>query len=299
MSLDPGSLLKELDAAWSALSQQQSANGTLRACSMTLVALTRAGADTQALGATLAELTHAFPSRTIVLRLCPEGNPLEGRVSVQCWIPSGGRQQICSEQIEIDCPPDRMGDAGRALLGLMVPDLPVALWAADASWLRLSGSGAVLHLASKVIVDGGACESPGRALEHLRALRSPDYALSDLAWTRITRWRQAIYQELEARTPERLDAVSIRSAGPEPTLTARYLAAWLKTGLPVEPELTVVSDGEPGRIHSVRLRGPGFDVLLDRPGRWVAPLDLNRLMHEELSVFGNDPVFGKVLDSLT
>jgi len=298
MSLEPGHLLKELDAAWAAVGKQENAGGVLRACSMTLVALTNTAEDPQALGATLADLMHEFPNRTVLLRLGPEGTPLEGRVAVQCWVPAGGRQQICSEQIEIDCGPDRMKEAARALLGLTVPDLPVTVWATDASWLRLSGTGPVLRLASKVIVDGTGCESPAAALGHLRAMRSPDYALADLAWTRITRWRQVIYQELEARAPSRLDGAVIRSAGAEPTLTARYLAAWLRTVLPAEPELLAEAEGAPGRIRGVRLWGPGFDVSLDRPGRWGPPLSLDQLLHAELSVFGRDTAFERVLDAL-
>ena len=42
------------------------------------------------------------PSRLVVLRVKPgEEASLSERVFAQCWIPFGGRQQICCEQIEI------------------------------------------------------------------------------------------------------------------------------------------------------------------------------------------------------
>ena len=54
---------------------------------------------------------HEHPSRAIVVRVrqCAE-RVLEARVFAQCWMPFGGRQQICCEQVEITASPESLAD---------------------------------------------------------------------------------------------------------------------------------------------------------------------------------------------
>jgi glucose-6-phosphate dehydrogenase assembly protein OpcA len=297
MSADAGQLLKELDAAWAALGHQES--GVLRACSMTFIVLAGAKDDAQELGGVLADLMHEHPSRTIVLRL---GDAFDARVTVQCWMPFGQRQQICCEQIEIVCTPQTMDEAAALLLGLTVPDLPVNLWLRGGEWLDHTHCSAILRLADKVIADGARL---GRLPEPAR----PETVIADLAWTRITRWRQTIFQILENRPVERLDALEIHHAGTPTSLAVRYLGAWLQTTLGLTP--AYVADPVPppppgvGRTRAVHLAGPGFELQIERPGtvevsiaydghrtQVIFPLMTEeRLLHDELAVFGRDPVF--------
>jgi glucose-6-phosphate dehydrogenase assembly protein OpcA len=305
MSVEAGRLLKELDSAWVAVGKQES-GGVLRACSMTLVVLAGAKDDPQELGALLAELMHEHPSRTVVLRLGPE---FDGHVAVQCWMPFGTRQQICCEQIEIVCTPETMKVAAALILGLTVPDLPVNLWLRGAEWLEQAQCGALLRLADKVIVDGAK-------LDGVRKLASSEYVLADLAWTRITRWRQAVARVLEARPVERIDSIEVRHAGADLPMTARYLAAWLATALGVQPVVRADEGPLPppgiGRVRLVHMTGPGFDLRVERPGTVEVSIEFDghrtpalfpvmsedRLLREELSVFGRDPVFDRTWKSM-
>lgn len=298
MSVEADRLVKELDEAWSNLGKQES-GGVLRACSMTFLVLAGANDDPQELGALLAALMHEHPSRTIVLRL---GQEFDGRASVQCWVPFGNRQQICCEQIEIACTPETMDEAAALVLGLTVPDLPVNLWVRGVEWLDHPHCPSLLRLASKVIVDSARVQG-------VRRFDRQEYVLADLAWTRITRWRQTLHQILENRPVERIDTIEIRHAGAERPMTARYLAAWLKNTLGVTPALHADEGPLPppgiGRIRAVAVKGPGFDLLLERPGTVEVTIayDGHRtqvlfpvmtedtLLREELSVFGPDPVF--------
>lgn len=189
-AMDAGALLKELDALWGSYGKDQQ-SGVLRACAMTLIVVAGADEDPQALGATLAEIMHAHPNRSIVVRVGGTA-PLAAHTSVQCWMPSGGRRQICCEQVEIDTPVASLDAVPPILLGLMVADLPVALWLKD---LRLAGVAALaplLGLAGKVIVDTAQCASVGEALGVLRGLGGGSWQVADLAWARITRWREMI-----------------------------------------------------------------------------------------------------------
>jgi len=72
-------------------------------------------------------LMHSHPSRAIVLRAV-EGAELDARVFAECWMPFGRNQQICSEGIEMSADAANLGEVGRLLVPLLVPDLPVVLF---------------------------------------------------------------------------------------------------------------------------------------------------------------------------
>lgn len=186
-TVDAGSLLAELNENWRLLGKDAS-GGVLRACSMTLIVVASPEDDPQSLGETLAGLMHAHPNRTIVLRITPAG-PVQARTSIQCWMPFGRRQQVCCEQIEIEAPPSALDEVPPVLLGLMVADLPVAVWCRTPHLAALPELAPVLRLAGKVIVDTGRL-ALSDALPVLRQLAQGPWRLADLAWARITLARQ-------------------------------------------------------------------------------------------------------------
>ena len=122
-----------------------------------------------AVGETLAKLMREHPSRLVVLRVKPgEEASLSERVFAQCWIPFGGRQQICCEQIEITTTEAGLKDAGRGTR-IEAPDLPVVIWTRVPGILLREACAGLLELADKVIVD-----SQGWA-QHARRFRDPPW----------------------------------------------------------------------------------------------------------------------------
>src|SRR5689334_157211 len=101
-AIAPEKVLKELGALWADLAKpsEASEHGVLRACAMTLVVALEPGDDPQQVGQVIAELIHEHPSRAIVLKPGEAHQDLDARVSAQCWMPFGKRQQVCCEQIE-------------------------------------------------------------------------------------------------------------------------------------------------------------------------------------------------------
>lgn len=266
MSVDAGRLLRDLREAWTQVGETDAhGHGVLRACSMTLLVLSSRDDDPQRLGETLAGLMRSHPSRTIVLRRCEGAGRLEGRALVQCWMPFGRRQQICCEQIELHCTPDQMQGAMSAVLGLLVPDLPVNVWMRERAWCGAP----LLQLAHKVIVDGLALGQP-------RA--------SDLAWTRLTPTRQAFAR---AWTPG--GEVAIRHPGPRRPMEAVYLAAWLRARLGPAQRIRLAAD-DPGSPVVLEWGAGQRQSLLPAGGD-------EDLLREELSVFGRDAVFEAVLEA--
>lgn len=311
--IDAGKLLKELDESWRSVGKSEG-SGVLRACAMTLLVVVRADEDPQRLGETLAEIMHEHPNRTIVIRVGEGDGPVEARTTLQCWMPFGRRQQICCEQIDISATKANLSAVPPIIFGLMVADLPVALWCRDLSLASMPELRPILRLAGKVMVDSSSQRDAVKALECLTKLSTGSWTLADLTWARITRWRETIAQVL--RRGEQMEWCEVTYAGKGVSTAAGYLAAWLRHVLACEVPLRCEDEESPpagmGRIRAVRLHGGERFVSLRRTGRTALSIEAGRmgstavfplhtdsmLLHEELSVFGKDRLFEDAMAAL-
>lgn len=308
-SIHPDAILKELRSVWRALAREQ-ADGppVLRACSMTFIVAMGADGDSPDAAEITGALMPRHPSRAILLRLGREA-PLEFRVLAQCWMPFGKRQQICAERIEISAPRSALADLDGVVRGLLAPDLPAALWCRSWPLLESPDFWPLASLARKVIADSGQAPSSGAALRLLSRLPGA----ADLAWTRLTPWRQQIARALETgpclaglkRTAE----IAIRFPGVEPTPEGLYLAGWLAACMNIDagdPRLRLGGGAEEGL--AVRLSAPSFSlevagrngalevVAAGLAGRVPLPAATEvRLLGEELSIYEPDSVYHQAL----
>jgi glucose-6-phosphate dehydrogenase assembly protein OpcA len=309
----PDSILKELAALWTQEGQQGGA-GVLRACTMTLAVIAEAADDAAALGETLAALMPEHPARTILIRLRGEGErALTERVYQQCWKPFGQRQQICCEQIEITASDAALADLPSVILPLAVPDLPVILWCRSARLVRRTEFGEIAGMATKVVLDSAAAADSTDAIRWMAEAVGTGGILADLAWTRLTRWREALARVFENRdTLARLaEVASVRVGfGPGYQTAAWYLAAWVAQALAsVGQVVTPVFSRQEESLH-LELSGGEFHVeLARREERLVTvvneqtncanlprPADCH-LMREELGIPRRDAVFERTLAS--
>ena len=307
--IQPERILKELAGLWAGMSKDESTQGTnsgvLRACSMTLVVAAESDQDAVNVSGLLAELMHEHPSRAVVLRPSAEAGAMEARVFAQCWMPFGKRQQICCEQIEITASKDRLAEVPGAILGIMVPDLPVVLWARGKEWLSAPEFQLVLPLVQKLIIDSATLGDPARAFSLVRTLQAETTYVGDLAWTRLTALRQAIAHLLEdaALLPRLPQVDQITVAYGDHPVSGAYLAAWLHKGLPLA---RVSLQHRTGQASSVRLEGPGVQIAMELGESLVIRVDGHEhravlpvpgecdLMREELGILEGDPVFTAV-----
>jgi len=319
--LEPDRVLRELSELWEELGRQQPEGGVLRACALTLVVLMEESEDSQATGETVARLMRDHPSRAIEVRVrAGAERVLSARVLAQCWMPFGQREQICCEQIEITVSEGALGDLAPVLPPLAAPDLPVVLWCRSPRLLELPEFPALAQAAGKLIVDSTAFPDPAAALG-LLAARPASPRLADLAWTRLTRWRELIAQIFENRRYEaclgKVTAARVIFTGERPPAHAYYLAAWLLNGLEAAGSTAGVElEREPGAgdaaVTGVELTAGGleprrFSVRQTEAGAAEIRVDglVNRtifempddytLMREELSITGPDPVFERAL----
>ena len=259
----------------------------------------------------LGELMHEHPSRAIVLKPADGSEALSSRVYAQCWMPFGSRQQICCEQIEITTPEGQLDEVARVILGLLAPDLPTVLWARGPAWFERTGFEQIYPLIDKIVLD--TCEFDDSTLElstmrRLRARRQP--RLADLAWARLTMWREMITYTLEVAAPgPRLAAIreiEVQYFGEAPSTSCYYMAAWLSRALRATASFRRVP-GESGHIAGISLDGPQFHLAFERvegdtvrisgaaENVVVLPHATDyRAMREELTITGVDPAFEDV-----
>ena len=309
----PENILKELAALWTQEGKQGDA-GVLRACSMTLVVIAEADDDAAALGETIAALMPEHPARSIFIRLLGEGErALSQRVYQQCWKPFGQRQQICCEQIEITASDPALADLPSVILPLAVPDLPVILWCRSARLVRRPEFGEIARIATKVVVDSAAAANPTDAMVCMADAVSRGGILADLAWTRLTRWRETLARVFENRATlarlSEVDSVQVRF-GPSYETAAWYLAAWAANALASVGQVVTPVVGRQDESLRLELYGGTFRVALSRQDdRLVTvvneqsnctnlprPADYH-LMREELGIVRRDAVFEGALAS--
>ena len=196
MPIHPETLDRQIDRLWADMAEHSEGeeHALMRACALTLIVLTEDDENPASVSETLAELMQTHPSRAIVIRLtADEGEHLEADVRAYCWMPIGRRQQVCSEQIEIETSAASLADLPSALLPLIVPDLPVVLWCRSERAAGLPAFADLTDLAPRVILDVGEFTDPMAALEAWTR-RSGSVVATDLSWTRLTRWRETVAQ---------------------------------------------------------------------------------------------------------
>jgi glucose-6-phosphate dehydrogenase assembly protein OpcA len=314
-SVDPERLLKDLRRLWLDLGKE-SPDGVLRACAMTLIVVADEKHDAQIIGETIASLIHEHPSRAIVVRVrgCEE-RVLEARVFAQCWMPFGGRQQICCEQVEIIASPATLADVATVVRALLVPDLPVILYSPSETLWWLPQFGSMLPLAGKVIVDSCGMSEPARVLGFLAELPSQVRQKADLVWSRLTPWRESIAQIFEnpkrSRNVYDLTEVRILYKGAEEPSSVYYMAGWfmhvLGAGVPVRIARGV--GHEYAGIAHISLSGANLEAEVGMYENRTAEVVINGeapqvtvfptandawALRQELSIGSNDAVFNDV-----
>jgi len=323
-TIQPDRLLRELSELWVSLGKQNGdqSTGVLRACAMTLIVLAESGEDANEVGETLAALMREHPSRAIVVRVSDGEEPaLEARVFAQCWMPFGQRRQICCEQIEISASNASLADVPAVVLPLVAPDLPVILWSRLPRLLSIPALHELSGIATKTIIDSGDFPDPQDALRRLAGAAASGLLVGDLAWTRLTRWRELIAQIFEnpvyfSHLPS-ISAVTIYRSDGAPPSGLLYMTAWLrlcleragskprvfweKSGAACDGGFSRVtfSSHSPSELTvSVRkVDGSAAEIRVnDLVNRTVFPETSDYvLLREELSIAGRDPVFGSSL----
>jgi hypothetical protein len=226
--------------------------------------------------ATLAGLGEAHPSRTIVLFPqpdAPEGE-LAATVELYCF-PAQEDRRVFSEVVTITLPGSKSHIPASIVTPLLRSDLPVFLRWRGAPPFGAAELVQLVEIADRLIVDSREWPEPELGYEQLPALFE-EVAASDIAWSRLDTWREAIARLWPA--VERAKRLRVRSPRAEALLLSRWLAARLDRRVELVHELAA-------EIESAEV--DGLEAL---PARRDARSP-SELLSDQLEVFGRDAVY--------
>jgi glucose-6-phosphate dehydrogenase assembly protein OpcA len=267
---------------------------------LTLVVITRSGFEEEAIEAAN-EASREHPCRIIVLS--DSGASAPTRLDAQIRV---GGDAGASEVIILRGYGELAAEGESLVAGLLLPDAPIVAWWPHGAPDN-AGETSIGRIAHRRITDSANEPEPLAALERIRdTYKAGD---TDLAWTRLTKWRIQLAAALDHVDASPVTAVTVEGASD--SASTLLLAAWLKLSLQVP--VTVVADRAGIGIRSVRLCRDAGDIQLLRPGRSVAELTqpgqpvqrislprptLKDCLAEELRRLDPDEVFGETVRSL-
>jgi len=156
--------------------------------------------DAQAIAARVGQV---HPSRTIILHTEDEGDThLRAWISAQCEY-DRGMDGAGSEQIVLDAVGDGIRQLPGTVIPLLVPEVPVVLWWSGEGLFNHPLFPSLMDASDQLVVDSSAFPDTVQLLARLHALGTEEYpgvALRDLAWARLTPWRELTAQFFDAPT---------------------------------------------------------------------------------------------------
>ncbi len=173
---------------------------------LTLVIVTAHGLQEEAIEAAN-DASREHPMRVIVLIADPTGEPkLDAQIRV-------GGDAGASEVIVLRAHGPAAASQEGLITGLLLPDAPVVAWWPDHPPASPSTS-EVGRVAQRRITDASTPPFAKTRLSQLGATYAPGD--TDLAWTRLTRWREQLAAVLDQPPYEPVTAVEVVGAGSSP-----------------------------------------------------------------------------------
>jgi len=267
---------------------------------LTLVIVTSHGLEEDAIEAAN-DASREHPMRVIVLMTTPGESKLDAQIRV-------GGDAGASEVVVLRASGEAASNQESLITGLLLPDAPVVAWWPDNPPLEPSTS-PIGRMAQRRITDAA---SKPYAVDRLSQL-GPNHAPgdTDLAWTRLTHWREQLAAVLDQPPYEPVTAVEVVGASTSPS--TGLLAAWLRLKLGVPVDWRYASPEEwPHGIQRVRLTRASGDIVLERSNDLDATLtqpgqpshdivlprrSLRECLAEELRRLDPDLLYGRVITS--
>ncbi|MDE0573152.1 glucose-6-phosphate dehydrogenase assembly protein OpcA [Demequina sp. B12] len=193
--------------------------------------------------------------------------------------------------------------ADTLVIPLLLPDVPIVAWWPGEVPANASGTG-IGRMASRRITDTKDAVEPGAVLRSLAAHYQPGD--TDLAWTRLTRWRALLASALEQVNDQRVSKARLHGDVGSPSIL--LLGSWLTKNLGCEYEatydadatglLSIILETDSGEISISR--PDALNAILAQPGQpdhalALPPRTLGDCLAEELRRLDDDPVYGEAL----
>jgi glucose-6-phosphate dehydrogenase assembly protein OpcA len=265
-AVQPSAIARGLADLWQRAEQQlQEAGGhaLIRSCTLNFAVLVPRAELIQPATDAAAALTLRHPSRIFLVSAEPQAtaSALEASVSALCHLAAPAGHHICCEQVTLMARGDAVRGIAPLILGLLIPDVPLVTWWRGGLSLDLPLFQEFWNITNRTVVDTAESGTPARTLIRLaRALEQHPVAVADLAWSRLTCWRELTAQFFDApqQRPylDRLDHVAVETGGGAPPPDGLLWLGWLASRLGWTPT-------------GARASGQGYTCMFDSRGGGV------------------------------
>jgi glucose-6-phosphate dehydrogenase assembly protein OpcA len=236
--VDASKVEQELRHLWRQEAEKSSAGPVLCSRTLNLIVYCRNFADVQRATVLLDPIISSHPCRALVVSpAAPESQEeIHTEVSASCVTSHAGNRYIGRELVSLAAKPSAHARLASIIRALLLPDLPVFLWWRDNRSLGSALFRQLSDLAGRIVVDSAGLEDLHADWPAVLALvQHPGSAVSDLAWSRLTAWRQLIAQLFDgparASYLRQLRRIVVEfgdeSGNPKVPADALLLAAWL------------------------------------------------------------------------
>jgi len=183
------------------MTSQTGGHATMQAYTLNLIIFAGSAANASEAQKIAARVGQMHPSRTIILHT-EEGDEsrLRAWISAQCEY-GGGMERSGSEQVMFEAAGDGIRQLPGTVIPLLVPEVPVVLWWSGEGLFTHPIFPALMDASDQLVIDSSAFPDSVQMLARLHALGSEEYpgvALRDLAWARLTPWRELTAQFFDA-----------------------------------------------------------------------------------------------------
>ncbi|HLK34480.1 MAG TPA: glucose-6-phosphate dehydrogenase assembly protein OpcA [Terriglobales bacterium] len=197
MIADASRVEQELRHLWREEAEKSSAGPVLCSRTLNLIIYCRAASDLQQAAELLDPIVTQHPCRAILISpaAADAEQAIQTEVSASCLTSHSGNRYIGRELISITAQPAAQKQLASIVRALVLPDLPVFLWWRDAQTLGSELFQQLSEVAARIILDSAGLEDLQADWPRIHSLfQRPKIAISDLAWSRLTSWRQLIAQ---------------------------------------------------------------------------------------------------------
>ncbi len=229
---------RELTTFWQNIAGSESNVAVLRATTLNLIIMVRGKTDYEHARDLVPKITTHHPGRIILVYMDPDRQTkdMSARIAIYCQPPHNSGKQICCEYINLVTGDNDVQHVYGAVLPLLLPDLPVFLYAPDRHLLRERMLEHFVKISTRMIVHLPA-KLTGHSMLELtnRILDLKGTNVSDLAWSQLTTWREALAQFFDTKKSleqlNRLSSLSITTSASPNSMHAMLLMSWLASRL--------------------------------------------------------------------
>ncbi|GAA4481816.1 glucose-6-phosphate dehydrogenase assembly protein OpcA [Microbacterium panaciterrae] len=245
------------------------------------------------------DASREHPMRVIVLTTSTGEARLDAQIRV-------GGDAGASEVVVLHAYGDAASNEESLITGLLLPDAPVVVWWPTEA-PEAPAESPLGRIAQRRITDAATAVNVRAQLEVLGRTHVPGD--TDLAWTRLTHWREQLAAVLDQPPFEEVTSVEVRGSAASPSTA--LLASWLGLALDVPVRWAYEEPQHWAHgIKSVRLSRASGDILLERPVPGSALLTqpgqpdhelhlprrtLRECLAEELRRLDPDLLYGRVI----